>query len=213
MPVHKYLYKGYSSWTCEIFECWPVSVSRSSFCGLQGIPSTLWSDNAKIFKSSAKELQWIVCTPGVSYYLANRQVVWKFIVDRAPWWGGFWERMVQSVKRNLRKCIGGTLFKWIEHFDDRRRVNSRPLTNVHDDTEGISYPLCPSHLLYGRQIPITANGLHSEDSSTHETLTWRAKYHRLVINQFVKCWRNEYLLNLRESYSTLWRVRIRILSK
>jgi len=75
-------------------------------------------------------------------------------------------------------------------------INSRPL---HNDTEGISYPLCPSHLLYGKRIPITANGLHSEVISTHKILTRRAKHHHLA--QFVKHWRNEYLLNLRKSYS------------
>ena len=31
-------------------------------------------------------------------------------------------------------------------------VNSRPLTYVYDDIEGISYALSPSHLLYGRWI-------------------------------------------------------------
>ena len=50
-------------------------------------------------------------------------------------------------------------------------------------------------------MPITANGLHSEVISTHETLARKAKHHRLVISQFVKHWRNEYLVNLRESYS------------
>ena len=27
-------------------------------------------------------------------------------LDRAPWWGGFSERMVKSVKRCLRKMLG-----------------------------------------------------------------------------------------------------------
>jgi len=57
--------------------------------------------------------------------------------------------------------------------EDESVINSRPLTYVHDDSEGISYPLCLSHLLYGQRLPITANGLHSEVISTHETLTKR----------------------------------------
>ena len=27
-------------------------------------------------------------------------------MEKAPWWGGFWERMVQGVKQCLRKTIG-----------------------------------------------------------------------------------------------------------
>ena len=85
--------------------------------------------------------------------------------------------------------------------EDESVINSRPLTYVHDDSEGISYPLCLSHLLYGQRLPITANGLHSEVISTHETLSKRVRHHRLVVSHFVKRWRNEYLFNLRESYS------------
>ena len=29
-------------------------------------------------------------------------------------------------------------------------VHSRPITYVHDDSEGILYPLAPSHLVNGR---------------------------------------------------------------
>jgi len=39
-------------------------------------------------------------------YLSNRYTSWKFIVAKSPWWGGFYERMVQTVKRPLRKIIG-----------------------------------------------------------------------------------------------------------
>ena len=26
-------------------------------------------------------------------------------MDRAPWWGGFFERMIQNVKRSLQKTL------------------------------------------------------------------------------------------------------------
>ena len=75
------------------------------FVGRRGLPATIWSDNAKTFKSTAKELQRIMSSPKIHRYLSNIHVEWKFIIDRAPWWGRFWERMVKSVKRCLRKCI------------------------------------------------------------------------------------------------------------
>ena len=64
------------------------------------------SDNAKTFKNSSKEVMKIVWFDQVSEHLTNEQVEWQFIVEKAPWWGGYWERMVQSIKRCLKKTIG-----------------------------------------------------------------------------------------------------------
>ena len=64
------------------------------------------SDNAKTFKHSSKEIQKIVRSDQVRDRLTNQQIKWQFIAEKAPWWGGYWERMVQSVKRCLRKTIG-----------------------------------------------------------------------------------------------------------
>jgi len=69
-------------------------------------------------------------------------VDWKFIVERAPWWGEFWEHMVHSIKRCLRKSIGCTslnndeLNTLVESI-----VNSRLLTYVSDDSEGVNYSI------------------------------------------------------------------------
>jgi hypothetical protein len=38
--------------------------------------------------------------------LANRGIMWKFIPEGAPWWGGFWERMVKTTKQALIKITG-----------------------------------------------------------------------------------------------------------
>jgi len=114
------------------------------FVGQRGVPVTLVSDNAR---SSAKE---------ITDYLGARKVIWKFIVERAPWWGGFYERLVRSVKRTLKKSIGrsnvnydqlGTLLVEIEGI-----INSRSLTYLSDDQDGISGSLCPSHLINGRRL-------------------------------------------------------------
>ena len=79
-------------------------------------------------------------------------------------------------------------------------VNSRPLTCVEDDLDGITYPLTPSHLIYGRRIANTPNAGHFEVISTHDTLTKRSKHQRRLLNHFTKQWRRNYLLNLRECH-------------
>ena len=74
-------------------------------------------------------------------------------MERAPWWEGFWERFVRSVKSPIQKSIGkstltheelSTLLTELEGL-----INKRALTYVYDDDESISYPLTPSDLIYG----------------------------------------------------------------
>ena len=47
-------------------------------------------------------------------------------------------------------------------------VNSRPLTYVYDDAEGISFPLTLSHLLNGRNLLQERNDRFAEIVSTYE---------------------------------------------
>ncbi|CAB4038011.1 Hypothetical predicted protein, partial [Paramuricea clavata] len=44
---------------------------------------------------------------------------------------------------------------------------------------------------------------HYEIISTNQSLTKRAKYHQHILNQFIKQWRTEYLLSLRESFKSI----------
>ena len=79
-------------------------------------------------------------------------------------------------------------------------VNSRPLTYVEDDQDGVSYTLCPSHLINGRRITDTPNGGHFEIISTNASLTKRVKHHR-HLQQFTNQWKKTYLLSLRERHA------------
>ena len=167
------------------------------FTSRRGTPNLMISDNAKVFKAASAVIKKVVRAPEVKRYLLNNQITWDFIVEKAPWWGGFWERLVGSVKRCLKKTIGRSTLTFEEMrtllVEIESTLNNRPLTYVYDDTEGISQPLTPASLIYGRQIVGTANGRHFEIISTAQSLTKRA------LTQFVKCWRREYLLGLREN--------------
>ena len=72
----------------------------------RGLPATITSDNAKTFKSSRKEIRRITRSNEVLRYLVNQRFSWNFIIEWAPWWGGFLERLVQSVKTPLKKVLG-----------------------------------------------------------------------------------------------------------
>ena len=152
-------------------------------------------------KSSNKEIRLITRSPEVWRYLTNKQISWNFIVEKASWWGGYWERLVRSIKTPLKKVIGrsslnyemSTLLVEIEAV-----MNARPITYVYGDNESISYPLTPSDLIYGRRITFSPNSQHYEIMSTYSSLTKRLKHHRFLLGQFTRRWRNEYLTSLRE---------------
>ena len=61
------------------------------FASRCGLPTTLLSDNAKTFKSAAKEVHNIIRSKEVHTHLTNLRITWNFIVEHAPWWGGFWK--------------------------------------------------------------------------------------------------------------------------
>jgi hypothetical protein len=166
------------------------------FASRRGLPALLLTDNAKTFKSASKEVQRILRSPEVQRALANKGVAWEYITEKAPGHGGFWERMVESVKRCLKKILGRTSL----NFEALRTIlvevettiNNRPLTYVYDDDEGVSYPLTPSDFIYGRRISLLPNQRHFDMISTCQSLTKKAKHHKRLLGNFTKRWRNEY---------------------
>ena len=61
----------------------------------------------------------------------------KFIVAASPWWGGFSERFVQSVKRSLRKILFPSTVKYEKLMtivtEIEGMINCRPLSYNDND--------------------------------------------------------------------------------
>ena len=57
-----------------------------------GIPENIISDNFKTFK--AVEVQ---------NFMLYLRIKWNFILEKSPWWGGFYERVVRSIRNTLKK--------------------------------------------------------------------------------------------------------------
>ncbi|GFW70392.1 integrase catalytic domain-containing protein [Trichonephila clavipes] len=85
------------------------------FISRRGLCSKILTDNAKTIKKSELELKnlWkIISDPTVKAFYASHKIYWQFIMERAPWWGGFYERLIRTVKLALRKTVGrATLFR------------------------------------------------------------------------------------------------------
>ena len=116
--------------------------SLKRFTSRYGISKIFISDNATCFAGS--ELSKFVQMMGSE---------WRFILEVSPWWGGFWERLIQSAKRCLRKCLGKTKLSYEELHTVLAEVecvlNSRPLCYIYSDS--VDKGITPSHLSLGRR--------------------------------------------------------------
>ena len=160
------------------------------FVARRGMPTSFHSDNAKTFQGVQNNLQTIFG------HLAPK---WNFIAPRAPWWGGFWERMVRSVKNSLRKSLGTKCLSRVELettlHEIESCINSRPLTYASGDPEQTN-PLTPAHFLIGRphlsQIPIQGK----VTTVTGDELREKEMERMAVLDKFWSLWSKDYILNL-----------------
>ena len=170
------------------------------FTARRGLPRKFISDNGKTFKAAAKTLNEVVKQPQFTTYLAGVGIEWTFNLEKAPWWGGIFERLVQSMKRPLRKILGQAKFSYDELntalIEVEAIVNSRPLTYITSDE--LEEPLTPSHLIIGRRILSLPDDLsYLEDGDEEFTVNDETLQRRdNVINHFWKRWNKEYLLEL-----------------
>ena len=82
-------------------------------------------------------------------YVAKEGIQWNFIVQLAPWMGGFYERLVGVVKRSLRKAIPNKAIMTSAQLqtvliEAEAVVNSRPLVHVDGDVQA----LCCLHHIF-----------------------------------------------------------------
>lgn len=176
------------------------------FAARRGFPTRMVSDNAKTFKAASRTVMNLVKASTVHTYLSDIGIKWVFNVERAPWWGGIFERMIQTAKRCMRKVIGNARLTYEELLtvvvEVEMTLNSRPLSYV--SSEDLDEPLTPSHLLCGHRVlslpdPDDA-GEDPDYNTTHEGLTRRMRHLSKILADFWKRWRSEYLLELRDMH-------------
>ncbi|XP_053395601.1 uncharacterized protein LOC128555857 [Mercenaria mercenaria] len=176
----------------------------------RGTPKEIVSDNATQFRLSSEtiKLVWTNLLQDDKSYASNEGMKWTFIIELAPWMGGFYERLVGIVKRALRKSIGRkllmpdqmyTLLKEVEAV-----VNSRPIVCVGEDINS-SIAITPSHFIcLNPKTGILEHECVSDDPefkpyvSSAERLLQIWKKGEQLLNRFWILWRDEYLPSLRE---------------
>ena len=175
------------------------------FVSRKGIPSLVVTDNAKTFKSASKKLIALFKSAKVQAYLTEKRIKWKYNLAKAPWWGGFYERLIKSVKSCLKKCVGRASLSFDELHTTLVEIegvlNSHPLTYLYSDD--LEEPLTPSHLILGRRILKLPEFEEEEEDDKDfddnpDTALGQLRYLSTVLKHYWQHWKAEYLVDLRE---------------
>ncbi|XP_069164575.1 uncharacterized protein [Procambarus clarkii] len=165
------------------------------FAARRSCPKLMISDNGSNFVAGEACLQEIWNHPEVHSVLKQRQCYWKFIPPRAPWNGGFYERMVETVKKCLRKTLHQQKINLTELqtlvVEIEAQVNNRPLTYLTEDFSQRE-PLSPYHLIPGDEDPADPSCVKASD------LVESYRHLSRVIEKWNEVWISEYLTALRE---------------
>jgi len=177
------------------------------FAARRGPISVMYSDNAQTFRCINRHLQLLNADPTIHDYLAARKTLWIFSASLAPWWGGFWERMVRSVKDLLRRSNGRACLDYIELetslVEIESVINARPISYVGEGADD-PLPITPNQFLNNRRStradPEPAIKVEAP-TSTSATLLELDKLRRDYVTDICSKFVNDYLLQLDKFHS------------
>ena len=139
--------------------------------------------------------------------LAKFNISWEFITARSPWHGAWWERMVTTVKRPLRKVLGRNILPFRDFAtlltDVEAVVNSRPTSAISSDPSEVR-ALTPADLLLGytakTMLPDTDSIAVTSAKATPLIMCNRWLHQQKVLTAFWKRFNTEYLQFLRSAH-------------
>ena len=172
--------------------------SFKEFTARRGLPDKIISDNAKTFKAAKDWLMKLRMDEDLNNYLAMHQIRWQFNFSRAPWWGGFFERLVAIMKSCLSKMIGNAMLMFDELeevlVDTECIMNNRPLCYLGDDHD---FPvITPNLLMRGQPTAVLDQDVDLLDDKS--AVTKRMRYIQTCKEHTRKRWLREYIYALEE---------------
>ncbi|CAL1678890.1 unnamed protein product [Lasius platythorax] len=162
------------------------------FIARRGRPSTVYTDNETNFIEANRYLQEIDWSK-IEEYSSAEKIQWIFNPPSAAWWGGWWERLIRSIKELLRKVLRRALLNYEELTtilcDCEAIINSRPITYLAEDPQQL-IPLSPALFLQdlrNSEVP------DMDIIASTEKLNRRIKYRQELRDQLRHRFRIEYL--------------------
>ena len=163
----------------------------------------MWSDHGSNFVSARtefKQLQKFLedskTQNAVSQFCTSQKIVWKFIPERSPHFGGLWESCVKSVKYHLKRVLADVKLTFEEYATVLTQVeaclNSRPLVALSCDDDGFD-ALTPGHFLIGRPLEALP-----DPSFSYRNVTLLRRWHlcQNLVRHFWQRWSTDYLASL-----------------
>ena len=154
-------------------KCFVYSLIKIISC--RDCPGKILTDNSKVFTSQETQK-----------FAANRNIEWQFSLSNAPWYGGFWERLVSIFKRCLKKTVSKACLNFYELqitlSEIEIIINSRPLNMLYDDEMYEVMP--PNHLLFGRKLYQENPKWESNSDIVQSDLPKRIEYVENLIEHF-----------------------------
>ncbi|VDL75199.1 unnamed protein product [Nippostrongylus brasiliensis] len=191
------------------------------FFGRRGVPRVITSDNAPTFVLGDTILRECVeasrSDSTIARELSDREIEWRYITLYAPWQGGFYERLIKSVKLSLFKSLGRKLLSYEELstviVEIEALLNTRPLLYMDSSFEPTSILRPIDFIQKDLQVsfPFDAfrdNATDPTYTTPDEFLSLRTKLQALEALQsscnntekFWRIWQSHYITSLREKH-------------
>ncbi|KAJ8909750.1 hypothetical protein NQ315_014019 [Exocentrus adspersus] len=191
-----YLRSGEKVWvgllTCAIYHAVHLELTTSlstqsfmqvlrRFVARRGRPKTIYSDRSTNF----------VGTEGAFSKLDWTQIA-ETSAQPAPWWGGFWERLIGILIRLLGRASLNYEELLTIICDCEAVINSKPLTYMSSDPSDLT-ALTPSMFLHDQ----AGSGVPECDLVDRDAMCRRLKYRQRLQDNLRHRFRNEYLGQLK----------------
>ena len=169
--------KPTEKWSILVFSCTLTRAIHLELCRHQKIedfvlafkrftqihrtPVVVYSDNQSTLRAGAKSVGKMPVEINKALQSANKEIKWIFNAPRAPWWGGFYERMMGIIKKHISVSMFQHCYPTEAHLQTalitaQNVINSRPITHIPTDDPSAMEAITPNHFL--KWLPVGKAG-------------------------------------------------------
>ena len=181
------------------------------FTNIYGVPSHIYSDNAKSFIAGCDVMKEIFLASEFCEHYSKYNIKHIRIPAYSAWVGSTWERMIRVIKSCLYKIVGRSSMGYYRLLtilsDIQNAVNSRPLTYrcADDSSLEIITPNCFIKPYVNDNLLFKSNdeSIVQTGPPTRQAVIQSLKNRDKLLEEFRSLWYEEYLISLREQWKDL----------